>query len=385
MRKIFALFRNPVSYIDPLLEKFAERTELFVAFSVNKPHQKDSLCNVKHVFLENAENEKFQEGADYGLIQKDVKKYIRENCYEVVFLATSYWSLTTWFALWEAKRKKLPVMTRMTAVVERKRSIITRAIKKVLVGKYCNKMNAGVYECEEQKNYLLKYGMKPEQLFFAPCAVDNVFFSAQKAKYSKEEIRRELKIDKNTIVIAFTGQLIERKRPFDIIQAVKNLADEGCNLTLLLIGSGGLEEELKNYITKNKLENRIWLCGKVDHEKMSQYLCASDIYVLPSEYDASPKALNEAMNFELPIIVSDGVKTARELCEIDGNGYVFTVGDVEQLTDHIRKFVDNPEKINVMGKKSKEIVSRFSFDTVVDAWLDAIEYCIKGKGGNECG
>lgn len=380
MRKIFALFRNPVSYIDPLLGKFAEKTDLFVAFCVNKPHKESSLSNVNHVFLENSEKEKFREGADYGLIQRDVKKYVRQNSYEVVFLATSYWSLTTWFALCEAKRKKLPVMTRMTAIVEKRRNILLRIVKKILVGRYCKLMDAGVYECEEQKNYLLKYGMRQEQLFFAPCAVDNEYFLAQKAKYSKKEIRREIGINEDTIIIAFTGQLIERKRPFDIVQAVKNLVDEGCELVLLLIGEGVLEEKLKNYIISNKLENAIWLCGKVDHEKMSKYLCASDIYVLPSEHDASPKALNEAMNFGLPIIVSDGVKTANELCKIEENGYIFTTGDVKQLTGCIREFVDNPDGISEMGEKSKEIVSRFSFDAVVDAWLDAIEYCIQRKG-----
>lgn len=49
-KKVFALFRNPATYIDPLLQKFARRTDLYVAISVNKPHEPDSLKGVRHLF-----------------------------------------------------------------------------------------------------------------------------------------------------------------------------------------------------------------------------------------------------------------------------------------------------------------------------------------------
>lgn len=379
MRKIFALFRNPASYIDPLLQMFSKKTELFVAFSVDKPHKENSLAGVDHVFLNHAEQKKFWEGKDYEIIQKDVKHHIKQNNYELVFLATSYWSPTTWFALHEAKKRKLPVMTRMTAIVEKKRNILTQIIKRFIVTLYCSKMDAGIYECEEQKNYLLKYGMNEDQLFFAPCAVNNDFFAAQNDKYNKVLCRREFGIDDNTLAIVFTGQLIQRKRPLDIFNAVKNLKDSGYKVCLFVLGGGSQEGELVTYVKNNFLDNEIILCGKVDHETMSKYLSAGDLYVLPSEYDASPKALNEAMNFELPIVISDGVKTAKEMCEIGENGFIYSVGDVEALTDCIKKFADNHELVDKMGKKSREIVSRYSFDLVVETWLNAIEYCISKK------
>lgn len=379
MRKIFALFRNPASYIDPLLQIFAQKTELFVAFSVNKPHKENSLAGVDHIFLKHAEQEKFREGKDYEIIQKDVKQHIKQENYELVFLATSYWSPTTWLALHQAKKKKLPVMTRMTAIVEKKRNIIIQIIKKIVVTLYCSKMDAGIYECEEQKNYMLKYGMSENQLFFAPCAVNNDFFAAKKDKYSKALCRKEFGIDDDTLAIVFTGQLIQRKRPLDIFNAVKKLKDNGYKVCLFVLGEGPLERELTTYIKSNLLDNEIILCSKVDHETMSKYLSAGDLYVLPSEYDASPKALNEAMNFELPIVISNGIKTAKEMCEIGENGFVYSVGDIEALTDCIRKLADNRELVEKMGKKSREIVSRYSFDLVVDTWLNAIEYCISKK------
>lgn len=379
MRKVFALFRNPASYIDPLLYKFSQKVNVFVAFSVNKPHEKTSLDGFDHVFLERAFEEKFREGKDYELLQKDIKKYMAREKYDIVFIATSYWSPTTWIAIHEANRRNLPIMTRMTAVVDQKRSFLTQFIKKIIVTAYCREMEAAVYECEEQKNYLLKYGMKEEQLFFAPCAVNNAYFSAQKNKYDKVIVRKELNLDDDMLAVIFVGQLIKRKRPMDIINAVKHLRNENKKVKLIILGDGFLRNDIEKYIQDNKLCETIILCGKVNHETMSMYLSACDVYVLPSEFDPSPKALNEAMNFQLPIIISDGIKTAKEMCEVGENGYVYKVGDVNELIEYLRILLDNKNLIDNMGRRSREIVSKYNFDAVTDAWVNAIEYGIRRK------
>ena len=109
---------------------------------------------------------------------------------------------------------------------------------------------------------------------------------------------------------------------------------------------------------------------------MSKYLSMSDIYAMPSQYDASPKALNEAMNFKLPILVSDGVKTAKELCKDGVNGFIFSVGDVNSLSEHISSFNGDRSTVTSMGEASELIVGQFNYDTVTDAWVDAIEYSI---------
>lgn len=383
MKQVFALFRNPATYIDPLLTKFGEKVDLYVAFSVNKPHKENSLGRLEHFFLRNAKKKTFWEGRDYAIIQPEVMRYIQERSYDVIFIATSYWSLTTWFALTKARKMGIPVITRMTAGDDREGNLLIKLIKKVVVTLYCKKVDAGVYECEEQKKYFTRYGMEEESLFFAPCAVDNEYFCSLRDKYDKVLTRKKMGLEDGTIALIFTGQLINRKRPLDIIHAVRNLKTNGYIVELFILGSGELEDKLKTTVTEIDLQKEVHFCGKVDHEIMAEYLSACDIYILPSEYDPSPKALNEAMNFGLPVIISDGIKTAKEMCITGENGYVFPVGDIDALTKAIEMVIANPDSINNMGRKSKEIVSNYNFDTVTEAWLSAIEYCIRKEKHND--
>ena len=120
------------------------------------------------------------------------------------------------------------------------------------------------------------------------------------------------------------------------------------------------------------------MCGFVKQEKLSEYLVATDLYVLPSLNDASPKALNEAMNFSLPIIVSDGVETANEMLNEGENGYLFRAGDVEDLKNKIEDAIMS-KRLKEMGKKSKEIVEKSGYAEMIEGWKNAIKYALHTK------
>ena len=86
----------------------------------------------------------------------------------------------------------------------------------------------------------------------------------------------------------------------------------------------------------------------------------SDIYVSTSYTESFPDAVREAMLASLPVVVTD-VGGTFELVDIGQNGYVFTPGDLETLTDYIRVLIDNAPLRKTMGLKSKRIIdTKFS-------------------------
>ncbi len=377
--KVFALFRNNVSYIDPLLEEFNScPITLKVAFSVKKPGDMSHLQKVDHVFLSNSDQEKYYEANDYQLVQTDVLKHINSFKPDVIFIATSYYSPTTWLVVKYARRNRIPFFTRMTVEGNKKRNIAVKIIKKLIVGNYCKLASAGVYECDNQKKYMIEYGMNGNSLFFAPCAVDNDYYYNLKKKYDSKDLRSELGLNASDLVVAFTGQLINRKRPFDILYAYKILREKNIKLRIYFMGAGNLENTLKDYCIANGMAEDVVFLGKLKAEEMSKYLSVSNIYILPSENDASPKALNEAMNFELPIIISEGIDTAKEMCVEEENGYIVPIGNIASIADSIEKIIVN-NKDNIMGKNSRKIVSQYSYKRVVNSWMNAIQYSLKER------
>ena len=194
----------------------------------------------------------------------------------------------------------------------------------------------------------------------------------QKAKELKRDrikIRKKLKIPEEALVMLFVAKLIPRKRPLDLIKAYEFLQNE--KVYLVFVGDGPERERIENYIKKKKLKN-ILLVGFKNQSELPTYYTIADIFVLPSEYDPSPKVINEAMNFSLPIITTNKVGTAYDLIKNGENGFIYPVGDIKKLADCLSRLIKNPELIKKMGRKSLEIVSEWNFDRDVEGIIKAL-------------
>ena len=129
---------------------------------------------------------------------------------------------------------------------------------------------------------------------------------------------------------------------------------------------------MENYVQKYHI-NAIFT-GFVNQTKISKYYSISDLDVVISDYDPSPKAMNEAMNFRLPIIVTDIVGTANDLIKDGENGFVVKVGDVDLISERIDFLNKNRKELLRMGNNSFDIVEGWNFKEDVKGILDAIDY-----------
>ena len=91
-----------------------------------------------------------------------------------------------------------------------------------------------------------------------------------------------------------------------------------------------------------------------------------------SIYDASPKALNEAMSFPIPMIVSDSVGTSRDLVHHGINGYIFSDGDEESLVGYFNHFAEEPDVRIGMGKENAGIISKYTLEVAMKNLVEAI-------------
>jgi len=83
-------------------------------------------------------------------------------------------------------------------------------------------------------------------------------------------------------------------------------------------------------------------------------LAASHVYVLPSYREGTPRTVLEAMATGRAIITTDA-PGCRETVRDGVNGFLVPVRDVEALVGAMEKFLLEPELIEQMGKKSREI------------------------------
>ena len=310
-------------------------------------------------------------GLIWGLLSKK---------YDVVLLH-GYDTITAWLTIMAAKATGVKVLFRGEANLRQDNHSWKQRLKRLLLTRLFHMVDAVLYSCTGNKEFFSYYGVPEEKLFLIPCAVDNDFFQEERAKWlpRRSETKAELGLSPDSFIILFAARWKPLKRPLDLLQAIKLLQDRGrTDIAAVFVGEGSERVRMEMFVQKHNLSN-VRLIGFQDQTRISKYYAIGDVGVVLSDYDPSPKAMNEMMNFAMPIICTDVVGTARDLVHEGENGFIVNVGDVEAVADHIQYLAEHREIARRMGERSLEIVSEWNFDRDVEAIEAAVEYAMGRK------
>src|SRR5258708_39766205 len=131
------------------------------------------------------------------------------------------------------------------------------------------------------------------------------------------------------------------------------------------MGEGELRSEIEKYISEHNLTGKIMLTGFVNQSEVSAYYSIADVFVMCSEVGETwGLSVNEAMNFNLPIILSDLTGCSDDL--VKENGYVFETGNIEALAYCMKKVSSDVNDRLIMGAKSSSIISMYSFRKIIN-------------------
>lgn len=176
--------------------------------------------------------------------------------------------------------------------------------------------------------------------------------------------------------IVTPANFVEKKGHKYLIEAIEHLKKMGYSIKCSFYGSGPLEKELNEYITKMKLDDCVKICGKIAHDDLLRlYLNGEvDCVALPSivtsdgEKEGIPVSLMEAMAYNIPA-VSTYTGGIPELLG-DDSGVLVNEKNVDELTEGIKKLIDDKnyrEKIERNGYK--RVHEEFYISSVVDKML----------------
>jgi glycosyltransferase involved in cell wall biosynthesis len=133
-------------------------------------------------------------------------------------------------------------------------------------------------------------------------------------------------------VILFLGQLIPRKDPLILLQALKRLSARVPNVRLVMVGDGPLRREVREQVLQLGLTECVDLVGEVPHSRVPDYLRTADLMCLPSHSEGWPTVIFEALSMGVPVIASR-VGGNPEAIYSDDFGLLVEPGDLEGLTE----------------------------------------------------
>ncbi len=179
---------------------------------------------------------------------------------------------------------------------------------------------------------------------------------------NKEEMRKissvDLSISTNQFVIGTVARLTEQKSLPTLLQAFKLFLEKYPDSTLVIVGVGELELELKKLAKKlNIFEKTIWAGKRADvYGIMKRF----DIFALPSIYEGLGLVILEALAQKVPVIASR-VSAIPEVLDNGNFGLLFEAENYQELYDKFIQVKEGRFKID-FNKCDEMLDAKFSLE-----------------------
>lgn len=298
--------------------------------------------------------------------------------YDAVWV-NGYMGNTARLAILTALTKGVPVLMRgeshlrvepPSATKEYVKRLALRALFSRLAGFLC----AGTLN----KTYYQHFGVPDSRLFCCPYTVDNAFFRryAEALAPQRHELRTKWGIHDDRPVILFAGKLLAVKQPLLLLGAYRRVR-ERCPCALLMAGDGPLRGEIEAEIRRSAIPD-VHITGFLNQTEVPTAYAAADLLVLPSRAEPWGLVVNEAMNFSLPVVVSDRVGCGPDLVTSGVNGEVFEHDSIGALETVLERYVSQAERLTELGRASLQRIQQWGLPETARGVTEALK-AVAGK------
>jgi glycosyltransferase involved in cell wall biosynthesis len=332
----------------------------------------DLLAGYRSVFLGDAVQAREPRGF-WSLIVPQVWKELQSGRYDVLWLHGHNYAANL-IALLAAKTAGIPVMMRGETHLGLARGSIKSRLRRPVIGALYRSCDRFLAIGSANAAFYRAMGVPDRKIFLVPYSVDNDRF-VQSAKLTDEqraEIRRRYKVPVQQPAVLYAAKFTRRKRPGDLLQAVRRLKqDTDRPFTVVMVGSGELERELRTFCAQHALDNVVFT-GFMNQAELPAVYGASDVFVLPSEHESWGLAVNEAMCAGLPVVVSREVGCVPDLVKDGVNGYTPAAGDVDGLTGALRRLIEDEDLRRRQGKASLARIQQWGYRQCLEGVRSAL-------------
>jgi glycosyltransferase involved in cell wall biosynthesis len=204
----------------------------------------------------------------------------------------------------------------------------------------------------------------------------SVFFPPQLQE--RAQARAALGIADETFACVIVGRFDPGKRHETAVRALSQLADEGRNVSLLLVGSGDPVTHVRHLQEVADPQKRLDIRCKTNVTQLRSIYIACDALLLPSEREAFGLVVAEAMLCGLvPLRTPTG--GARDQIRDGETGFLFEIGDDAKLADRLRWLLDHPAQRVFMGQAARSrALERFCSDVMAEKTVSVYQELIEG-------
>tara|TARA_Y100001978_G_scaffold203403_1_gene228969 strand:+ start:4496 stop:5653 length:1158 start_codon:yes stop_codon:yes gene_type:complete len=236
------------------------------------------------------------------------------------------------------------------------------------------KFNRVIVFSEDQKELLVKLGVKKDNQVIIPNGVDqNIWKPSNLINEKHTQIRKKIG-DKR--IFLYMGRIANEKNIEALLKAWRQTKNEKC--LLLIVGDGPMKPTLENNFSDLGKEDLIWWGEESDIETRVAIMQIAEVFFLPSLVEGLSLSLLEAMSSGTACIATDAGADG-EVLE-NGAGIVISTENVAtQLRTVITILQNHPSFTKVLGDKARaRVIEKYTIKKNIDS-LESIYYQIKKR------
>jgi D-inositol-3-phosphate glycosyltransferase len=316
---------------------------------------------------------------------KNLLQFINSNklTYDLIY---SHYYLSGIIGLKVKEKYKLPLfvtfhtlalMKNLVARSELERENNQRIKSELLLVKKANKIIAT--SVADSQYLMTLYSCPKSKIAIVTPGVDLKIFNKKDKNINKEAIG----IDKNQKLILFVGRIEPLKGIDVLLYATKILFKNNpkINLRLLILG-GDSSSSTKNWSKELRRLNRltnllnisslVLFVGRKNRNELSKYYSASDIVILPSQYESFGIVALEAMASGIPVIATDTTGVTGIL-DKKHSSLVTSANNPLLLADKMNNLLTNEKEYSKLSNEVLSKVADLSWDNIAEKFINLIE------------
>lgn len=315
-----------------------------------------------------------------GLFNPALISHLTPQNFDAVFIS-SFYTYSYRLALLLCKLRGIPVLMQndATIITDTQYSQLRKTLLPILYPWMYGLIDYWISSGDHNEIYLRYYGVPDQNIVRGCYPVDRDRFEQTIAQNQNEiqRIRKELSWDDNTILYTFVGKYIDRKNPFEFIDAIAQAHQKDSRVRGIMIGGGELQPEIDKRLAQ--MNGEVINVGFVNQSKLPLYYAAVDVFVSTSWRDPHPLVISEAMAAGTPPILSDrcGNWGYSDTVQHRHNGLVYPCGNTNALTQAILELTDS-DKRKIYSQRAREVFSNQDLNCELNAFLEIISK-IKNK------
>jgi glycosyltransferase involved in cell wall biosynthesis len=313
----------------------------------------DMTSGYHHVFLSNAG--RIKSTSFFQMNNASVVRALKAFSPDLI-IVYGYSNVMTLWAIAASIVRKTPILMISDSELLRGRAAALGRLKSLLLPELVKRVAAILTVGDNNEAYWASFGAPASKMFRSPFTIDEAAYRAVRDQRAARRVawRRSAGIGPDEVLFLAVGKLSERKRPADIVAALR-LARSSSPMRLVFAGDGDQRVALEREAAKANLP--VTFLGFVNVDRLPDVYAAADVLVHASASDPHPLVFSESACIGLPIIASDriGAIGPTDIARTGENTLVYPFGDVEALSEAMSQLATNPRRRAEMGQASMRI------------------------------